>query len=77
MADHGISRYTNNRCRCDICVEAWRRYQRAQRLRLAELEPPEHGTLTAYNGYSCRCESCRAANSEYHRAYRARKEAIR
>ena len=38
MSEHGtISRYTNNRCRCDACRAAWNRYFEGRRERTREL----------------------------------------
>lgn len=34
--EHGYSRYTNRRCRCDICRESWRMYIKGRRNSIAQ-----------------------------------------
>jgi len=44
-------------------VAAWRK-------RVQGTEPPQHGTVHAYNAYGCRCGECRAAAAtKQRRAY--------
>lgn len=67
---HGTGGYTTHRCRCHICVTAWRAYQRERtaKVRRGEITVARHG-LSGYN-QGCRCDVCRAAMSEYQSAYR-------
>jgi hypothetical protein len=75
---HGtISRYTNQRCRCDDCRAAFAAYQRHRRARLrANPVPPHvsHGSVSTAMNYRCGCRPCRNAVNAYHRAWRARRK---
>lgn len=76
-AVHGRrSTYTYRQCRCELCSEAERAYQRernARRVRDPSRAPVwAHGTMRGYNTYGCRESCCRAAAAAYHRARRAR-----
>jgi len=68
VSEHGtISRYTNDKCRCDDCRAAHRRYsakRRAQRRELLQDDPTlvEHGRLSTYLNWGCRCTECTEAN---------------
>ena len=86
--NHGIvSTYTNRRCRCDECREAWRVYVKDlnKRKREANPRPPKpaphgrgrrikaemHGTLTGY-AYGCRCDRCKDARRTWVKTDRAK-----
>jgi hypothetical protein len=67
--DHGRGRYNHYACRCAICTEAHREYQREYRRRRGSKPargPAQHGTRSKYVG-GCRCEDCTKANREYQR----------
>lgn len=69
---HGtITAYTTDKCRCDVCREAWVRYQ--TEWRAARLADPnvDHGKRVTYL-CGCRCSECRAANAAYNLARKAR-----
>jgi hypothetical protein len=77
--DHGrISTYTNHKCRCLRCTEAWRLYhlgQRAERQQKTEqnggVAPVwQHNRSTYYN-WACRCEACRTDAAARQRSRRA------
>ncbi len=75
---HGLSGYTNTRCRCDVCRDAWRDYIAEMRLIRAERPIPkrvQHGNANTYSNHGCRCEACTAAASALRLAYRRRKKA--
>lgn len=64
--DHGsISTYVNHKCRCVLCVEAWRLYfidyRAARRQETADnggVAPVwQHNRSTYYN-WACRCDAC-------------------
>ena len=66
---HGsLGAYTNHRCRCQRCRDAYSRYQVPirQAFRQHGLEPddPRHGTDNGYTNYGCRCPDCTDARSE-------------
>lgn len=66
---HGSRRmYQAYGCRCEICREGIRRYQR----KLRQRGPATHGTNSAYTNYGCRCQKCREAATLYRRELRAR-----
>lgn len=74
---HGITRYSGKqKCRCDVCREAWNTYNREYKRQRFGSAPradiPEHG-VQAYrrpNGKGCRCEVCRAAWTAFCKAKR-------
>lgn len=76
-AVHGRrSTYTYRQCRCELCSEAERVYQRErnERRKLVQRAVPvwAHGSMRGYNTWRCRESCCRAAAAAYHRARRAR-----
>ncbi len=79
---HGtVGSYTNHRCRCPDCTEAWRRYcieDYLPRIRAVGLPigDARHGTYNGYYNYRCRCDECRAANAVYRRDYYRRNKAV-
>ena len=76
MTDHGtISRYTNNRCRCQRCRNANTAYGyhlRSINGTLGRHGPrlPRHGTRVEYIKHRCRCQPCRNAEATYRATYR-------
>lgn len=70
---HGLSKYTNEACRCDICKRSARHYLRdkrefnySQRVKVNGVwvsHHPDcrHGTNTAYKNYGCRCDQCKGS----------------
>ena len=77
MSGHGVNRYTNDACRCDVCREAMRVYQakrRAQRRAWVDANglPPSvaHGA-NGYQNWGCRCDVCRRGHAEAQRRRRA------
>lgn len=80
MADHGYSKYTNEKCRCDVCRRANAEHvaqRRRERVAItAQKGVPEgvvHGA-NAYLNWGCRCAICRGARSEADRTrYLAKK----
>lgn len=65
---HGShSRYANQKCRCDLCREAWNKYCASQKQkRVGQFLPPhkEHGKSSSYQ-WGCRCQPCTTANTVY------------
>ena len=66
--EHGVSAYSNHRCRCDVCRSAFSEYQRnARRERRERLrqdpELAQHGLAATYHNWSCRCRPCTDAAS--------------
>jgi len=73
---HGtISRYNNQRCRCDKCRRAATDYKRAQRGQAPKPWGPTvpHGTTTRYQRWGCRCAACKEASRLAMAAWRAKK----
>ena len=77
--EHGVTRYDDYGCRCEVCREANAERHRAGRARRALSEPEDnsllaHGTKSTYANHGCRCDLCvdaqRRANRS--RASRAR-----
>jgi hypothetical protein len=74
-----VNGYSNHKCRCNACREAWADYfirvrdERAARgsLRADGTEPP-HGDDNTYGNYRCRCTPCRTAHAAATKARRAR-----
>ena len=71
--DHGVTRYDNYGCRCEVCRAANADRHRELRSRRAASRPEDnvglaHGSRSTYVSYGCRCERCveaqRAANSQ-------------
>ena len=66
-APHGYGGYTNG-CRCEVCREAKREYERAIRARRRESGEISHGKRVGYDS-GCRCDDCRLARKiAYRRA---------
>lgn len=81
MAEHGHSRYTNEKCRCDICRAAntarvaRRRAERIAITRASGLpEGITHGE-NAYMNWGCRCSVCVLDRQKNDRARYAAKKA--
>lgn len=81
---HGLSRYSNHGCRCDVCttaqresIRARRRLYRSQRElingRWVSPTVPVHGTDNGYTNYGCRCEDCVKKHRETRNKQRMRK----
>lgn len=72
---HGTTNgYTNLKCRCQRCRDAWSatsRYRRAKRALTPD--DPRHGRYTTYSNHSCRCPACLAAHLVARQAYRQRR----
>lgn len=71
---HGALRKYQSGCRCDLCVENYRTYNREYQRRIKGYKPKVareilHGTYGRYRK-GCRCYECKAANSEKMRKYR-------
>ncbi len=85
---HGASGYTNHRCRCGVCREAYRLLRRnLHARRRAALEVGENGRpyapwvarhgLNAYINHHCRCDVCTTAGSQHNaQVYRNKKERL-
>jgi hypothetical protein len=65
---HGsVNGYSNLRCRCQPCRDAWAallktyRAKRAARLDAADVV---HGSSSTYNNWGCRCDLCTKAHSQ-------------
>lgn len=63
--------YTNHRCRCEPCRNAWNTYFRGRRSRRADAptdgDNTRHGRSSTYcNG--CRCAECTKAHAAYKRS---------
>lgn len=85
MRPHGtISRYSNLKCRCRLCTQAWTtnharlRAERSsgertppRRGMMPQAEPKKHGS-SAYANWLCRCDVCREGWAELKREQRAR-----
>jgi len=71
---HGtVNGYSNLKCRCFVCKQAWTEYNREQRLvRFLQLTPddPRHGSRSTYLNYGCRCGLCRTAANTYNQTIR-------
>lgn len=66
---HGTTNgYSNQKCRCADCRQAWGVYKRnrQQRIKSTGLDPtdPRHGSTAGY-AYSCRCGPCEEAQRSY------------
>jgi hypothetical protein len=73
---HGTENgYSNLRCRCQHCREAWARtYQkRRQRKRNEPTPVGAHGTVSGYSYWGCRCAKCTAVHAEQHSQLRHRR----
>lgn len=81
--DHGsASTYTNWRCRCDACREAWRiefARMRRNRTRWLRDDPTlaQHGTESTYTNWGCRCAACTEGHRTYQRRAYQKRRAIR
>ena len=73
-ARHGVSAYSNYKCRCDVCRSAWKEYMQKRRaarkdkrveidgkMVAAHLPDESHGKESTYTNHSCRCEECTEA----------------
>lgn len=83
MADHGYSKYTNEKCRCDICRRAnservaTRRAERIELTRNGRMpEGVTHG-VNAYMNWGCRCQVCRDDRAATDRVRYAKRRARR
>jgi Homeodomain-like domain len=72
--NHGAYGYATHGCRCETCVDAFRRSVRPRRERVWGTEPPVHGH-TGYTDYGCRCATCSRAKAAYFARYTARRDA--
>lgn len=69
--DHGLSKYTNERCRCEICRAAWatymREYRRSEepRLKHAARQIASHAVKMGRLGAEP-CEVCGNINVQMH-----------
>lgn len=77
---HGLGGYTNYGCRCSVCRDAAREWQRQRRSRrlMEGFDDQQHGTQTAYSA-GCRCDVCvetykRLAATRWQRMNRATQE---
>lgn len=59
MSGHGYSRYTHG-CRCEVCREAKRLYEKQRRAERLATGDIHHGTRHGYDS-GCRCVDCRIA----------------
>lgn len=79
-AAHGTpARYVHHRCRCDLCRQANREYQRQLSGRLAERRRHDpgsvpHGTTGGYRNWGCRCDACSMAHKTACAAYQAKRK---
>jgi hypothetical protein len=70
---HGTANgYSNYKCRCARCREAWRVYVQEvlKPNRFAKQFDPDderHGSLNLYNNYGCRCTPCTRAKRDHDR----------
>lgn len=63
MSAHGYNQYANG-CRCEVCREAKRDYERKSRKRrAANLSRVNHGKRSTYDA-GCRCDQCYMARME-------------
>ncbi|MDT5076462.1 MAG: hypothetical protein QOJ80_1099 [Mycobacterium sp.] len=67
--------YSNLRCRCQHCRQAWARtYQKRRERKRNEPTPVgAHGTVSGYSYWGCRCAKCTEIHSEHHRQLRYRR----
>jgi GIY-YIG catalytic domain len=77
---HGtVNRYTNHRCRCQPCRDAWAAFCRSlkERRAAALAEDPSiapHGRTSTYRNYCCRCRPCVEAATEEQRQRLAKRK---
>lgn len=74
--EHGTyARYRSRRyrCRCVECRQANAARSRARSRARSGLEPPQHGTPSAYKNYGCHCQICKEANRLHVRSKKAAK----
>lgn len=84
---HGTSNgYTNLKCRCQPCRDAWAAYFATRKLRMRmrllgvdvpqttkhKRVEPTHGSPSTYRNWGCRCDSCRRASTETRRDQKRR-----
>jgi hypothetical protein len=70
---HGtLNGYSNLKCRCQPCREAWASYCQRRKAARPPLPPddPRHGLPTSYANWKCRCPKCTEAWTGYYRALR-------
>jgi hypothetical protein len=67
--------YSNLRCRCQQCRQAWARtYQKRRQRKRSEPTPVDaHGTVSGYSYWGCRCAKCTEIHTEHHRRLRYRR----
>jgi hypothetical protein len=67
--------YSNLRCRCQHCRQAWARtYQKRRERKRNEPTPVgAHGTVSGYSYWGCRCAKCTEIHTEHHRQLRYRR----
>lgn len=77
---HGsVNAYTNQKCRCDACKQAWtqaiRKYKDSRIHRLMH-DPTlaQHGKYTTYANWGCRCEECKNAWKVYYQKKKGGKD---
>lgn len=70
-SNHGLNKYTREKCRCDICVDAMRTARKKSLLKNRN-NPKNilHGTASAFNSYKCKCNICKFASKIYYYFYR-------
>jgi len=72
------STYTNHRCRCLACTEAWTAYMKSRRYankqHAAMLPENMHGKDSTYVNYMCRCNACGTAHREARQRYVAQRK---
>ena len=78
---HGGKYAYEQRCRCEVCIEAWNGRHRELRARRAAVAAARtditHGTIGTYRNHGCRCEACYRAQSEANRRRPSRAKAAR
>lgn len=80
---HGTSNgYSNYKCRCAQCREAWRVYVQevlkpSRFIKQFDPDDERHGSLNLYNNYGCRCASCTRAKRDNDRDRQLRRTAVR
>lgn len=69
---HGINGYTHFKCRCEVCVLAWREYIKKYRRSkgIKEKTVAKHGSPAMYSYHKCRCVLCKAWQRERMCKYR-------
>ena len=70
--EHGVTRYDDYGCRCQVCRTANAERHRELRARRAATRPEndpflEHGSKSTYINYGCRCAACTEAQQDANR----------